>query len=76
MLMVKAFLLTWLLLNFQNGDFLDGYQSVFTTIGKINGDEGIGITRNVYKDRFSLFGFDLSPALCVGGDQEFKEVGI
>ena len=38
-------------------------------------DKGIGITRNEYKDTFSLFGFDLSPALCLGGHQEFKNGG-
>ena len=34
-------------LNFQNGDFPDGYRSLFTTTGKINCDEGTG---NKYKD--------------------------
>ena len=62
-------------LNFENEDFLDGYRSIFTTFGKINRDEGIGIARNEYKDGFSLFGFDLSPALCVGEHQEFKRSG-
>ena len=33
-----------IVLNFQNGDFLDGYRSIFTTTGKINRDEGIEIT--------------------------------
>ena len=51
------------------------FQSLLNTTGKINRDEGIGITRNEYKDGFSLFGFDLSPALCVGGHQEFKRSG-
>ena len=62
-------------LNFQNGDFLDGYRSLFTTTGNINPNEGIGITRNEYQDGFSLFGFDLRPALCAGGHQEFKRSG-
>ena len=52
-----------IVLNFQNGSFLYGYRSIFTTTGKINRDEGIGITRNEYKGGFSLFGFDLSPTL-------------
>ena len=55
-------------LNFQNGGFLDGYRTIFATTGKINRDEGIGIVRNEHKDGFSLFGFDLSPAFCVGGN--------
>ena len=50
-------------LNIQSGDFLDCDRSLFTTTRKINHDEGIGITRNEYKDGFSLFDFDLSPAL-------------
>ena len=62
-------------LNFENEDFLDGYRSIFTTFGKINRDEGIGIARSEYKNGFSLFGFDLSPALCVGEHQEFKRSG-
>ena len=56
-----------IVLNFQNEDFLDGYRSIFTTTGKTNRDEGKGITRNEYKDGFSLFGFDMGPVLCVGG---------
>ena len=47
-----------IVLNFQTDDFLDGYRSIFTTTGKINRDEGTGITRNEYKDGFNLFGFD------------------
>ena len=62
-------------LNFEKEDFLDGYRSKFTAFGKINRDEGIGIARNEYKDGFSLFGFDLSPALCVREHQEFKRSG-
>ena len=59
-------------LNFQSGGFLDDYRTIFATTGKINRDEGIGIVRNEHKDGFSLFGFDLSPAFCVGGNQEFN----
>ena len=64
-----------IVLNFQKGGFLDGYRSIFTTIGKTNRGEGIGIARNEYKDGFSLFGFDLSPTLCVVGHQIFKRSG-
>ena len=55
--------------------FSRGYRSLFITTSKVNRDEGIGITRSEYKDGFSLFGFDLSPTLCVGGHQEFKKTG-
>ena len=42
----KSILANPIVLNFPNGDFLDGYRSIFTTTGKINRDEGIGITSN------------------------------
>ena len=61
-----------IVLNFQNGHFDDGYRSIFTTIKKKSRDKGIGITRNEDKDGFSLFGFDLSPSICVGGHQKKK----
>ena len=64
-----------IVLNVRKGDFLDAYRSRSTTTGKINTDEGIGVTRNEFKDGFSLFGFHLSPALCVGRHQEFKRSG-
>ena len=64
-----------IVLNFQNSDFMAGYRSIFTTTGKINRDEGIEITRNEYKDGFNLLIFELSPALCVGGHQEYKRSG-
>ena len=56
-------------LNFTSGDYLDGYRSLFSATGKINRDEDIALTSE-YSDGYSLFGFDLSPALCNGGHQE------
>ena len=58
-------------LNVWKGEFLGGYRSLFTTSGKINRDEANEMTRSECKDGFSLFGFDLCPALCVGGHQQF-----
>ena len=73
MLMDKAFLIS---LNYWSSDFLDGYQSIFTTTRKNNRDVEIGVTRNECKEGFSLFGFHLSlVALCVGAHQEFKRSG-
>lgn len=61
--------------NFDSNDYLDGYRSLYTGTGKINRDEGIGISRQEYKDGYTLFGFNLSPGLCQGGHQEAKESG-
>lgn len=57
-------------LNFEKNLYLDGYHSLFTTTGKLYRDEGLDINRNDYKNGYSLFGFDLSPAVCSGGHQE------
>ena len=62
-------------LNFEGGEYLEGYRSLFTTTGKINRDEGIDLTRRDYSKGYSLFGFDLSPALCNGPHQEAIKEG-
>ena len=62
-------------MNIENGDYLDGYRSLFTATGKINRDEEMGISRKDYIDGYTLVGFDLSPALCAGEHQEFKRNG-
>ncbi|XP_066926649.1 uncharacterized protein F54H12.2-like [Clytia hemisphaerica] len=50
-------------LNFTDWEYLEGYRSLFTATGKINRDEGMGISRRDYPNGYSLFGFDLSAAL-------------
>ena len=62
-------------LNFDDGEYLEGYRSLFTTIGKINRDEGIGLSRREYSNGYSLIGFDLSTALCTGPHQELIKEG-
>ena len=62
-------------LNFEEGEYLEGYRSLFTTTGKIGRDEGIDLTRGDYPKGYSLFGFDLSPALCNGPHQEPTKEG-
>ena len=62
-------------LNFEEGEYLEGYRSLFTTTGKINRDEGIDLRRNDYPNGYSMFGFDLSPALCNGPHQEAIKEG-
>ena len=57
-------------LNFEQNEYLEAYRGLFITTGKINRDEGIGLTRKDFPNGYSLFGFDLSPALCNGGHQE------
>ena len=41
-------------LNFEEGEYLEGYRSLFTTTGKINRDEGIEISRREYSNGYSL----------------------
>ena len=62
-------------LNFNDDETLEGYRSLFTTTGKINRDEGLDLTRRDYAKGYSLFGFDLSPALCSGPHQEPMKEG-
>ncbi|XP_066911110.1 uncharacterized protein F54H12.2-like [Clytia hemisphaerica] len=62
-------------LNFTDGEYLEGYRSLFTATGKINRDEGMGISRRDYPNGYSLFGFDLSAALCNGPHQEPTQEG-
>ena len=62
-------------LNFEQSDFLDGYRSLFTCTGKINRDEGVGISISDYAHGYTLFGFDLTPAFCNGAHQEIIKKG-
>ena len=57
-------------LNFAKDQYLDGYRSLFVTNGKISRDEGLDISRTEYKNGYTMFGFDISPALCNGGHNE------
>jgi hypothetical protein len=61
--------------NFEQGEYIEGYRSLFSGAGKINRDEGIYITRKEYPNGYSLFGFDISPALCIGGHHEPTKEG-
>ena len=36
----------------------------------MNANEGIDISRDEYKNGYTLFGFDLSPSICNGGHSE------
>ncbi|XP_066922747.1 uncharacterized protein F54H12.2-like [Clytia hemisphaerica] len=62
-------------LNFGDSEYLEGYRSLFTATGKINRDEGMDISRRDYPTGYSLFGFDLSAALCNGPHQEPSQEG-
>lgn len=57
-------------LDFESGQYLEGYRSLFCSTGKINRDEGLFLTRKEFSQGYSLFGFDLSPSLCNGAHQE------
>ena len=56
--------------DFENNLYMDGYRSLFLACGKLNANEGIDISRDEYKDGYTLFGFDLSPSICNGGHSE------
>ena len=61
--------------NFDNNFYLNGYLSLFTTTRKFARDEGLDILRTDYKNGYTLFGFDISPASCNGGHQELIKRG-
>ncbi|XP_066933772.1 uncharacterized protein F54H12.2-like [Clytia hemisphaerica] len=62
-------------LNFTDGEYLEGYRSIFAATGKSHRDEGICINRKEYSQGYSLFGWDLSPALCNGPHAERAQEG-
>ena len=62
-------------LNFSSDEYMEGYLSLFASTGKFNQDEGLIITRGDYKGGYSLFAFDISPALCNGRHQEIARKG-
>ena len=48
---------------------------MFATAGRIDMDNGLGITRVDYKFRYCIFGFYISPTLSHGEPQEWKRNG-
>ena len=48
---------------------------MFTTTGKFARDEGLDILRTDYKNGYTLFGFDISPASCNGVHQQLIKRG-
>ena len=61
--------------NFNKNYYLNGYLSLFAATGKFARDEGLDISRRDYKNGYTLFGFDISPASCNGGHQELIKRG-
>ena len=59
-------------LNFTDGQYIYGYRSLFATVGRIDMDNGLDITRVDYKSGYCIFRFDTSPTLCHGERQEWK----
>ena len=53
--------------DFQNGDYMDCYMTLFSGMGAMYEDEGNHIDREDYKKGYSLVCFDLSPDLEEGG---------
>ena len=58
--------------DFTAGQFVRAYNSLFSGTGKLNSDEGIGITRNDYSRGYALYAFDLTADL--GEDDHFNVV--
>ena len=61
--------------NFSKNQFLEGYQSLFASTGKLNSDSGLDIHRDDYMNGYKLFGFDISPSICNGGHIELNKRG-
>nr|XP_039261897.1 uncharacterized protein F54H12.2-like [Styela clava] len=52
--------------NFERGQTVRGYLSLFTETGQFFRDEGNNITKHDYENGYTLFCFDLSPSLSSG----------
>ena len=50
-------------MNVAEHQYISGYLSLFSGLGKLNRDEGNEITRDDYVAGYTLFAFDLSPDL-------------
>ncbi|XP_066910114.1 uncharacterized protein F54H12.2-like [Clytia hemisphaerica] len=64
-----------IIVNFTNGQYLEGYKSLFDIAGTFGADDGSDIPRIDYKNGYALFGFDISQSLCRGGHQQPKRRG-
>ena len=60
-------------MNFEKGQTLLGYNSLFTGIDKIH--EGNNISRSDYNDGYNLFAFDLTSDLCSGNHLDLVDKG-
>jgi hypothetical protein len=60
-------------MNFEKGQTLLGYNSLFTGIDKIH--EGNNISRSDYNDGYTLFAFDLTSDLCSGNHLDLVDKG-
>ena len=54
---------------------IDGYQSLFSGIGKLSQDTGNQINRSDYGSGYTLFAFDLTPDHCPGDHFELIKQG-
>lgn len=49
--------------DYEHGQYISSYLSLFSGTGKVNKDDGNFIDRNEYGDGYALYAFDLSPDL-------------
>ena len=56
-------------------NFITGFQSLFSGIGKLSQDMGNQVTRSDYHEGYTLFAFDLTPDHCPGDHFELIKQG-
>lgn len=56
-------------------DFIAGFESLFSRIGKLSQHMGNQVTRSDYHQGYTLFAFDLTPDHCPGDNFELIKQG-
>ena len=55
-----------LMLDFENGHYIEAYMNLFTATNKINRDEGNSIQPSDFAGGYALYAYDLTPDLSEG----------
>src|ERR1043165_158932 len=61
--------------NFTDGNYINGYMSLFTGSGKYRQDEDLDISRSDYPQGYTIFCFDLSPDMNDGANFDLTREG-
>lgn len=59
-------------LDFENGEYMEGLLSLYRVSGKLMENTDIGITRETYRQGYSLIGFNVDPT----SSPDFRYIGI